>query len=122
MSKDYVAMGRDFGRGVRAISKQAPELMGAYLDLASASSKEGALDTKTKELMAVAIGIVTRCDGCIAFHIQAALKAGAAREEVIDTIGVAIEMGGGPAVVFGVGALEAYEQFVQTEFSSEKVG
>lgn len=122
MSKDYVAMGRDLGRGVRAISKQSPELMSAYLDLACASSKEGALDTKTKELMALAIGIVTRCDGCIASHIQAALKAGVTREEVIDTIGVAIEMGGGTAVVFGVGALEAYEQFMQTEFSSEKVG
>ena len=122
MSKNYVELGHELDRGAKALGQQAPEIMGAFRKLASAASKDGALDTKTKELMALAISITTRCDGCIAFHTRNVLKAGATRAEIIETIGVAIEMGGGPAMVYGVGALDAYEQFVQEEFSSEKIG
>ena len=122
MGKDYVELGREFDRGVRALGKEAPGVMGAFRELASAASKEGALDTRTKELMALAIGIATCCDGCIAFHSRAALKAGATREEFVETIGVAVEMGGGPAVVYGVGAFDAYEQFTREENSAEKAG
>jgi len=121
MGKNYVDLGRELDRDVTALAKQAPEIMGAYRNLASAVSKKGALDTKTRELMALAIGITTRCDGCIAFHTKNALKAGATKAEVIDTIGVAIEMGGSPAIVYGAAALSAYEQFIQVEFSSEKI-
>lgn len=122
MSKNYVELGRDLDRGVSSLSKQAPEIMGAYRSVASAASKDGALDTKTKELMALAVGITANCEGCIVFHTRNALKAGATKAEVIETIGVAIEMGGGPAVVAGAAALDAYEQVFQEEFSSEKIG
>lgn len=121
MTTNYVALGRELDRGVKALGQQAPEIMSAYRSVATAASKNGALDTKTKELMALAIGITTHCDGCIAFHTRNALKAGATKAEVIDTIGVAIEMGGGPAIVTGARALDAYEQFIQEEFSSEKI-
>ena len=59
----------------------------------------------------MAIGIVVRCDGCIAFHVQDAINSGATHDEIVDTIGVAILMGGGPAVVYGSQALEALKQF-----------
>lgn len=59
----------------------------------------------------MAIAIAMRCDGCIAFHVRDAIKAGATRDEVLETIGVAIVMGGGPSVVYGVEAQEALEQF-----------
>ena len=72
--------------------------------------------------MALAIGITTHCDGSIAFHTRNVLRAGATKAEIIETIGVAIEMGGAPAMVYGARALEAYEQFFQEEFSSEKIG
>lgn len=113
MSKNYVEIGRDLDKGLLALGKQAPEIMGAYRNVASSASKNGALDSKTKELMALAIGITAQCDGCIAFHMRKAMKAGATKVEIIETIGVAIEMGGGPAVVSGAGALDAYDQFVQ---------
>ena len=62
--------------------------------------------------MAIAIAVATRCEGCIVFHVRSAIKHGATREELADTIGVAIEMGGGgPAAVYGADALAAFDQF-----------
>ena len=85
--------------------------MTGFTMLHRAAGTAGALDAKTKELMALAIGIAVRCDGCIAFHVHDALEAGASEDEIVDTIGVAIMMGGGPAVVYGSAALEALKQF-----------
>jgi AhpD family alkylhydroperoxidase len=65
---------------------------------------------KVKKLMALAIAVVVRCDGCISIHVYDALAAGATREEIIEAIGVAILMGGGPSVVYGNTSLEALEQ------------
>jgi AhpD family alkylhydroperoxidase len=75
------------------------------------ATKGGTLEPKIKELMALAISIVQGCEGCIAFHTRAAHKKGATRDEVLETIAVAVEMGGGPAAVYGAEALEAYDQF-----------
>ena len=74
-------------------------------------SSKGALSTKTKELIALSIAISVRCDGCIAFHVHDAIAAGADRQEIAEAIGVAVLMGGGPAVVYGAEALEALRQF-----------
>ena len=73
--------------------------------------KEGALDVKTKELIALGIAIAIRCDGCIAYHMNAATNAGLSREELEDMIGVAMLMGGGPSMVYGAQAIEAFEQY-----------
>ncbi len=91
--------------------KESPNTMAGFMQLHKASTTDGALSAKVKEMIALAIGIVVRCDGCISFHIHDALKAGASRDEIVDAIGVAIMMGGGPAVVYGSQALEALEQF-----------
>ena len=93
------------------LGKDIPETMGAFSKLHKASIGDGALDSKTKELIALAIGVVVRCNGCIAVHVHDALHAGASREEIIETLGVAILMGGGPAVMYAVEALDAIEQF-----------
>ncbi|WP_425050379.1 carboxymuconolactone decarboxylase family protein [Psychromarinibacter sp. S121] len=73
---------------------------------------EGSLTLREKELIALAIGIAQRCVDCIGFHVQAAAKAGATRDDVADVIGVATLMGGGPAYMYGVKALEAYDQLI----------
>lgn len=98
-----------------AYGKANPDIMAGFSTLHKAAGTDGALDAKTKELMALAIGIVVRCDGCIAFHVHDALNAGATEDEIVDTIGVAIMMGGGPAVVYGSAALEALKQFEQNQ-------
>ncbi|MBM9531370.1 carboxymuconolactone decarboxylase family protein [Desulfoprunum benzoelyticum] len=85
--------------------------MTAFAQLSAAATTAGALDARTKQLIALGIGITVRCDGCIAYHVHDALRAGASREEILETIGVAVLMGGGPAVIYGCEALEALEQF-----------
>ena len=75
--------------------------------------KDGALSSLTKELIALGIAITVRCDGCIAYHVHDALHAGATPAQIRETIGVAILMGGGPSVVYGIEANEALEQFLQ---------
>ena len=91
----------------------APETMAAFSGLAKAALEPKALDTKTKELIALGISVATRCDGCIAFHAQAAVKQGATRDEVLETMGMAIYMGAGPSVMYAAQALEAFDQFAQ---------
>jgi AhpD family alkylhydroperoxidase len=70
-----------------------------------------ALDAKTKELIALAIGVSTRCDDCIAFHAKAAVDHGATRDEVMETLGMAIYMGAGPSAMYASHALAAFNQF-----------
>ncbi len=111
MSKDYKALAGGVDARAGNLFKAAPSQMRAFRDLMGAASKDGALDAKTKELMATAIAIVTRCEGCIVFHVRSAVRHGATREEMAETIGVAVEMGGGPATVYGADALAAYDQF-----------
>ncbi len=113
MSKDYKAYAGEVDGRAANLFKAAPDTMRAYRGLMEAASKDGALDAKTKELMALAIGIAMRCDGCIVYHARAAQRHGASREEVAETIGVAVELGGGPAAVYGAEALAAFDQFAE---------
>jgi AhpD family alkylhydroperoxidase len=93
------------------LGKEIPGPMSGFSQLHRQAVAGGALSTKIKELMALAIAITVRCDGCIAYHVHDALLAGATRAEVLETIGVAVLMGGGPSTVYGAEALEALEQF-----------
>jgi AhpD family alkylhydroperoxidase len=89
----------------------APGVMGAFMKLHELSGEAGALDAKTKELLALAIAIAIRCEGCITFHVHDALALGATRDEIVEVVGVAVCMGGGPSVVYGTEALQAVDQF-----------
>jgi len=93
------------------LSKELPGPMSGFGQLHKEAVAEGALSPKVKELIALAIAITVRCDGCISYHVHEALHAGATRQEMVETIGVAVLMGGGPSVVYGSEALEALEQF-----------
>ena len=86
--------------------------MSGFSRLHNKAVENGALDKKSKELMALAIGIAVRCEGCIAYHTHDAVEAGATREELIETIGVAVMMGGGPASVYAAYAMDAIDQFL----------
>ncbi len=89
----------------------APEVMKAFSSLAQAALAQGALDPKTKELIALGIGVAVRCDDCIAFHVKAAVDHGASREEILETLGMAVYMGAGPSAMYASHALGAYTQF-----------
>lgn len=111
MSKNYPDMYEHLRELMARLSGEAPSVMRGFGALHAASTADGALSTKFKELIALAIGIAVHCDGCVAYHVHDALHAGASRAEVIETIGVAVMMGGGPSLVYGCEALEAVEQF-----------
>lgn len=101
-------------RRTGALRKDAPEVMTAFSGLARAATADGALSPKFKELIALGISITARCDGCLAYHAKAAHKAGASREEVLETIGMALYMGGGPSMIYGAEALDAFDALSAT--------
>ena len=96
---------------LRNLRGGAPEVMKAFTGIAQAALAPKALDVKTKELIALAISVAVRCDDCIAFHVKAAVDHGATRDEVLETLGMAIYMGAGPSAMYASHALEAYTQF-----------
>jgi AhpD family alkylhydroperoxidase len=111
MSKDFAEIAHEVTAGVGLLQQGASNTMKAFGALSMAATTSNAIDTKTKELMALAIGIAVHCDGCVAYHTKMAHQHGATREEVVETVALAIYMGGGPAAVYGADALRAYDQF-----------
>jgi AhpD family alkylhydroperoxidase len=111
MTTNHVARRRELVKGFRRLSDADPDVMSGFTKLHRGAMRRGALDEATKELMALAISITSGCEGCITFHVHDALRAGADREQVEETLGVAVFMGGGPAAVAAVEALEALDQF-----------
>lgn len=96
---------------LRDLRGTAPDVMKAFAGIARAATVSKALDGKTKELIALGIAVAVRCDDCIAFHVKACVEQGATRDEVSETLGMAIYMGAGPSVMYASHALEAFTQF-----------
>jgi len=111
MSKDYQAISDAQDKRAAELFRAAPEIMRGHRAVTQAAQTPSALDVKTTELMALAIAIVQRCEGCVVYHTKQAVSHGARREEVCDAVAVAIEMGGGPATVYGADALGAFDTF-----------
>jgi AhpD family alkylhydroperoxidase len=93
------------------LRNEIPDTMAGFGALHKGATQAGVVDTKTKELIALGIAVAVRCDGCIAFHVHDAIVAGASREEILESVGVAVLMGGGPALMYGAEALAALDQF-----------
>ncbi|MDE2383744.1 MAG: carboxymuconolactone decarboxylase family protein [Alphaproteobacteria bacterium] len=96
--------------GLKELRGGAPEVMQGFSAIAKAALKPAALDTKTKELIALAISVAVRCEDCIGFHVKGAIEKGATREEVLETLGMAIYMGAGPSVMYAGHVMEAFDQ------------
>ncbi|WP_202984487.1 carboxymuconolactone decarboxylase family protein [Thiomicrorhabdus xiamenensis] len=109
--KDFPAHLKELNTWMEKLGAATPKVMQGFGALHAASLKSGALDTKTKELIALGIAITVRCDGCISFHVHDAMQAGASEKEVAETVAVAILMGGGPSVVYGIEAMQAFSQY-----------
>jgi AhpD family alkylhydroperoxidase len=111
MEKNYPELIGHLSKMMGEMRRGIPAPMRGFAELADTAKASGVLDHKTKELMAVAISIAIRCDGCIGFHTRAAVRAGATRQEFQEMIAVAMMMGGGPAAMYGADALNAFDQF-----------
>ena len=98
----------------RELRHAVPDVYKGFAELHRAAFAPGALDVKTKELIALAISVIERCDGCIASHAEAAARSGATRAEVAEAIGVTFLMNGGPATIYGPRAFAVFEEFAET--------
>jgi AhpD family alkylhydroperoxidase len=111
VAKDYIEIVQGIDAYALELKGLIPDTMSAFGRLTHAAGAPGALDHKTKELIALAIAVARLCDGCIGYHARGTLRAGATRQEVAEALGVAVLMGGGPSVDFAADALRAYDQF-----------
>lgn len=94
-------------------AKDQPDVMGAFHKLSQASTKDGALDKKTKELIALGIAIAVRCEGCIGFHVKKLISLGMTKEEINEVCSMSVYMGGGPSLMFASEALKAFDELTQ---------
>jgi AhpD family alkylhydroperoxidase len=108
----YQDLTRTVSRNLAILRADIPEVMKGFNELASAATRNGALDKKTKELIALALGVAAHCDACIGFHAQALAKLGATKAEVEEALGMAVYMGGGPSLMYSANAVAAFNEFV----------
>ena len=113
MHKEWPEIANELAGAIKEVRLGSPEVMKAFSAMAKAATEKGVLDTKTKELIALAIAIAIRCDGCVAFHAQAAVKHGASREEIMEVMGMSLYMGAGPSLMYAAQAVEAFDQFAK---------
>ncbi len=110
MSKDYKQITKDISEYVAELHKLTPDAMKGFSALAKGASSDAVLDKKTKEFIALGIGVSQRCDGCIGFHVKTLKSLGATREEIAEVMAMAVYMGGGPSLMYAADALRAYDQ------------
>ena len=113
MHVDWKELTKGLLQPLRELRVGSPDVMKSFSAIARAALGPGALDAKTKELIALGISVAIRCDDCIAFHAKAAVERGATRAEVIETLGMAIYMGAGPSAMYASHAIEAFDQFAE---------
>jgi len=102
---------RAISRRVASLRDGQPEAMHGFRRLSDGAMAAGAIDARTKEFIALALGIAAHCDGCLGFHAKALVALGATRAQIEEVVAVAVYMGGGPSLMYGADALAAFEQF-----------
>jgi AhpD family alkylhydroperoxidase len=110
MTNDWLAMITSMDEVVRRLRDAHPGMMKAFATLVKSAHGGAVVDGKTKELIALAIGVATRCEPCIAYHVRDAQHAGASRDEIAETLAMAVYMGAGPSAMYAANVLEAFDQ------------
>lgn len=109
MMLDWNGYQKELGGKIAELAKLSPDTLKGYQTLSAANSQSSRLGEKTRQLISLAVAVTTRCDGCITFHTDAALKAGASREEISEALGVAVAMNAGAALIYSTRVLDAVE-------------
>jgi AhpD family alkylhydroperoxidase len=112
MTKEFKEITHAVSGSLRKFRADMPEVMQGFDAMAHAALQDGVLSHKTKELIALSLGVAGHCDACLGFHVRALVKAGASRMEIEEALAVAVYMGGGPSLMYAADALAAYEQLV----------
>ena len=111
MSKSFTTITSDVSKALGTLRKEIPDTMQSFNALSKAALTPGALSALDKELIALAVGVASRCDACIGFHVKALVRLGVSREQFMETLGVCTYMGGGPTLMYAAEAVRAYEDF-----------
>ena len=111
--KDYPAIIARTSSYLAQLRKSIPDTTRGFGQMAQAATKDGVLDAKTKEMIAMALAVASRCDPCVGFHAQTLVKLGGTREELNEVLGMCVYMGGGPALMYAAEALAAFDAFEQ---------
>lgn len=107
----YRDLTKEVSGNLATLRVDLPDVMKGFSDLARSATRDGALDKKTKELIALALGVAAHCDACIGFHAQALVNLGATKAEVEEALGMAVYMGGGPSLMYSANAIAAFNEF-----------
>lgn len=110
MSKSFVRITADVSRALESMRTEVPETMQGFGAMAKSAMKAGALSALDKELIALAIGVTSRCDACVGFHVKALIRLGVTREQLMETLAICTYMGGGPALMYAAEAVRAFEE------------
>lgn len=110
-SKSYKQITHDLNQAISSLRSAQPDTLSGFSAMSKAALQPGVLSAIDKELMALAIGVATHCDGCIGFHVKALVRLGASYEQLTETLAVAVYMGGGPSLMYAADAVRAWEEF-----------
>ena len=110
-SSNYRELTQSVSAGLATLRSSTPEVMKSFGDLGRAATASGVLDSKTKELIALALSVAARCDPCIGFHMKSLVKLGVTRQEIDETLAVSTYMGGGPSLMYAASAIAAFDEF-----------
>lgn len=108
---NYQELTREVSKNLATLRTDLPDVMKGFNDLARAATAAGELDEKTKELIALALGVAVRCDACLGFHTKALVRLSATLREVEETLAMAVYMGGGPSLMYSANAIAAFKEF-----------
>jgi len=111
MSKSFAVITDDVNKALMKLRSAIPDTMKGFGGLAQGAMAEGTLSALQKELIALGIGVASRCDACIGFHVKALIKLGVTRQQLMETLGICTYMGGGPTLMYAAEAVRAYEEF-----------
>jgi len=111
----YRELTHSITQNLATLRSDLPDVMKGFSDMARAATRDGALDKKTKELIALALGVAAHCDACIGFHMQTLVKLGATKAEVQEALGMAVYMGGGPSLMYSANAMAAFDEFAAAD-------
>lgn len=115
MGEKFTKITQETSHTLNTMRKEMPDAMQGFSALAKAAMAPGVMSALDKELIALAIGVSSRCDACIGFHIKSLIKLGASRAQLMETLAVCTYMGGGPALMYAAEAVRAYDEFIVKE-------
>jgi AhpD family alkylhydroperoxidase len=119
MMLDWNEYRKQLAFGVKEVGQLSPDTVKGYIELSSAGQKADLLGAKIRELIALAVAVTARCDGCIAVHAEAAIRHGATKEEIAEALGVAVAVNAGAALVYSARVMDAVKEYAHVSLPHE---